>query len=86
MLNLILPYLMEQKKNLSAGTRLSDYRNQNPEENVAAKYEDQADCFGNIDCLDPDHSALCLPWVQLWKMSLIHAERQAYIMLLPELL
>ncbi|KAH9795802.1 Vesicle-associated membrane protein 722 [Citrus sinensis] len=60
-------------------TRLSEYGDQNAEENVAAKYEDQADCFGNTDCLDPHHSPLCLPWFQLRKMSAILQE--AYITL-----
>lgn len=68
-----------------AGTRLSEYGDQNAEENVAAKYEDQADCFGNTDCLDPHHSPLCLPWFQLRKMRAILQER-LYIMLFSELL
>jgi len=36
---------------------------------VAAKHEDKADCVGNFDSPDPHNSALCLPWVQLWKIS-----------------
>ncbi|GAY33736.1 hypothetical protein CUMW_007830 [Citrus unshiu] len=76
--------LVDKTENLhqqvkSRGTRLSEYGDQNAEENVAAKYEDQADCFGNTDCLDPHHSPLCLPWFQLRKMSAILQE--AYIML-----
>ena len=49
------------------GTGLSVLGNENPEENVAAEHEDQADCFGNSDIVDPHHSPLCLPWVQLWE-------------------
>lgn len=49
------------------GTGLSDLWHKNPEENVAAEYEDQADCFGNSDSVDPHHSPLYLPRVQLCK-------------------
>lgn len=53
------------------GTRLSQCGDKNPEENVAAEHENQADCFGNTDCLDPHHSPLCLQRFQLWKMSAV---------------
>jgi hypothetical protein len=36
-----------------AGTRLQELRDQNPQKNVAAKYEDKADCIGNFDSSDP---------------------------------
>ena len=55
------------KIDLLTGTGLSDLWYKNPEENVAAEYEDQADCFGNSDSVDPHHSPLYLPRVQLWK-------------------
>jgi len=38
---------------------------------VAAKHEDKADCVGDFDSPDPHNSSLCLPWVQLWKISII---------------
>lgn len=55
------------KIDILTGTGLSDLWHKNPEENVAAEYEDQADCFGNSDSVDPYHSPLYLPWVQLCK-------------------
>lgn len=41
---------------------------------MAAKYEDQTDCFGNSHCIDPYHSALCMPWFQLWKVRIFLEE------------
>ncbi|TXG48268.1 hypothetical protein EZV62_027562 [Acer yangbiense] len=55
----------EGKIDLLAGSRLPEYGDKNPEENVAAKHEDQADCVGNTDSLDPHHSSIGLPWLQL---------------------
>ena len=48
------------------GTRLQDEWNENSKENVATKYEDQVDRFGDFDSFDPYHSAFSLPWLQLW--------------------
>jgi hypothetical protein len=57
------------KIDLLTGTGLPERRDENPEENVAAKHEGEADCFGNSDSVDPHHNPLCLPWVQLREMS-----------------
>lgn len=54
---------------LLTGTGLPHHRDENPEENVAAEHEDQADCFGDSNSIDPRYSPLCLPWVQLLIMS-----------------
>ena len=41
---------------------------------MAAKYEDQTDCFGNSDCIDPNNSPLGMPWFQLWKVRIFLEE------------
>jgi hypothetical protein len=54
---------------LLTGTGLPERRDENSEEDVAAKHEGEADCFGNSGSVDPHHSPLSLPWVQLREMS-----------------
>lgn len=55
--------------NFDTGTRFSECWNQNPAENVAAEHEDQTHCVGDSGSLDPHHSPLCLPWLQLREVS-----------------
>ena len=36
---------------------------------MAAEHEDQAHCVGDSGSIDPDHSPLRLPWLQLWEVN-----------------
>lgn len=47
------------------GTGLQEHGHKNPEKDVAAKHEGEADSVGHHHSLDPYHSTLCLSWLQL---------------------
>ena len=63
---IIIIIILIKGKNTLSGTRLQEFRNQDPSENVVAEHEDQADCVGNFDSTDPHNSPFCLPRIQLW--------------------
>ncbi|KAK1394213.1 hypothetical protein POM88_013269 [Heracleum sosnowskyi] len=42
----------------SAGSGLQDCRDTDSQENVVSEHEDQTDCVGHFDCLDPHNSSL----------------------------
>lgn len=41
---------------------------------MVAEHEDQTDCFGNPDSVDPHHSPVYMPRFQLWKVSIFLKE------------
>ena len=66
---IMLIHQISNEVNFDTGTRFSECWNQNPAENVAAEHEDQTHCVGDSGSLDPHHSPLCLPWLQLREVS-----------------